>query len=235
MRESIKQFVKICAETLPFSEPVYEFGSFQVPGQEGFADLRPLFPDKKYVGADMRQGPGVDLVLNLHNINLPSESVGTVLLMDTLEHVELPRKAIEEVHRILKPNGTLIISSVMNFPIHDYPYDYWRFTPEAFRSLLKPFTSCFVDFAGESVFPHTVVGIGFKGGNLSDMGEFIRRFKRWKEYWRNPSKAIARDWKRLAKIFAPPILFTIIQRLDYNKPSNIPYAHDAKKEPSLPT
>jgi hypothetical protein len=38
MRESIKEFVKICAETLPIIEPIYEFGSLQVPGQEGFAD-----------------------------------------------------------------------------------------------------------------------------------------------------------------------------------------------------
>lgn len=165
MRESIRQFVRICAETLPISEPVYEFGSLQVPGQEGFANLRPLFSGKKYVGADMRQGPGVDLILNLHDIKIPSESVGTVIIMDTLEHVEFPRKAIEEVHRILKPNGTLIISSVMKFPIHDYPYDYWRFTPEAFKSLLRPFNSRFVDFAGESVFPHTIVGIGIKEGD----------------------------------------------------------------------
>lgn len=124
MRELVKQFVKICAETLPISEPIYEFGSLQVPGQEGFTDLRPFFPEKKYIGADMRKGAGVDVILNLHNINLPSESVGTVLIFDTLEHVEFVRKAIKESHRILEPNGILIISSVMNFPIHDHAYDY---------------------------------------------------------------------------------------------------------------
>jgi hypothetical protein len=57
----------------------------------------------------------------------------------------------------------VVLSSVMNFPIHDYPYDYWRFTPEAFKSILKPFSSAFVGFAGTDDFPHTVVGIGFKG------------------------------------------------------------------------
>ena len=136
MRELIKQFVKICAETLPINEPIYEFGSLQVAGQEGFADLRPFFSVKKYVGADMRKGPGVDVLLNLHNIDLPSKSVGTALVLDTFEHVEYPRKAIDELYRILKPNGIIIISSVMNFPIHDHPADYWRFTPEAFKSLL---------------------------------------------------------------------------------------------------
>lgn len=185
MRESIKQFVKICAETLPILEPIYEFGSLQT--QEEFADLRPLFPGKKYVGADMRRGPGVDIILNLHHLNLPSESVETVLLLETLEHVEFPRKAIKEIHRVLKPNGILIMSSVMDYPIHDYPHDYWRFTPEAFGSLLKSFNSSFVDFCGESYFPHTIIGIGFKGSmpeNIPD--EFMRRFKYWKKYWNNP-------------------------------------------------
>lgn len=211
MRESIKQFVKICAETLPISEPIYEFGSLQIPGQEGFADLRPLFPDKKYVGADMRKGPGVDIILNLHNIDLPSETVGTVLILDTLEHVEFVRKAIEEVHRILMPNGILIISSVMNFPIHDYPYDYWRFTPEGFKSLLKPFNSTFVDFAGESNFPHTVIGIGIKGSISKDtMDKFIERVKHWKAHQENSS---GYSWIRLIKLFTPPVLIPILSKI----------------------
>ena len=56
MRQSIKQLVRIIADTLPVPEPIYEFGSLQVAGQEGFADLRPIFPDKQYVGCDMREG-----------------------------------------------------------------------------------------------------------------------------------------------------------------------------------
>jgi len=211
LRELIKQFVKICAETLPILEPIYEFGSLQTPGQEGFADLRPFFPCKKYVGADMRNGLGVDVVLDLHDIHLPPESVGTVLVMDTIEHVEFPRKAIEEILRILKPNGILITSSVMNFPIHDYPYDYWRFTPEAFKSLLKPFSSSIVEFVGESVFPHTVVGVGFKVSTSEEVvKQFIRRLDKWKEYW---SAISPTDWKKLVKLLTPPIFWNIYRRV----------------------
>jgi SAM-dependent methyltransferase len=215
MRELIKQFVKICAETLPILEPIYEFGSLQVPGQEGFADLRPLFPGKKYVGADMREGPGVDVILNLHYIDLPSGSVGTVLILETLEHVEFPRKAIKEVHRILKSNGILIISSTMNWPIHDHPYDYWRFTPNAFLSLLKPFTSSFVDYAGDSDFPHTVVGVGFKGSISENvMHQFTRKLKHWKLYWSYHWSYLSEmGWKGLVKLFTPPILWNIYRKI----------------------
>ena len=197
MRQSIKEFVKIVAETLPILEPIYEFGSLQVPGQEGFANLRPIFPGREYVGCDMREGPGVDKILNLHDIDLPSETVGTVLILDTLEHVEFVRRAMEEVLRILKRDGIIVISSVMKFPIHDFPYDYWRFTPEGFRSILKPFSSCFVDFAGDKLFPHTVVGVGFKGSVSKErMDDFLAKFADWKQRSHRPPWGL---WKWFAK------------------------------------
>jgi SAM-dependent methyltransferase len=211
MRKSIKEFVKICAEILPISEPIYEFGSLQVPGQEGFADLRPFFQNKKYIGADMQKGAGVDVILNLHNINLPSESIGTVLMLDTLEHVEFPRKAIREVHRILKPDGVIIISSVMNFHIHDYPFDYWRFTPEAFKSLLKPFFHCYISYAGEKNFPHTVIGIGFKSGiEKEKLDNLELGLNAWKKYWSNP----VRNWQgRKIGLLMPPLFLAVYRKM----------------------
>ena len=71
---------------------MYEFGPLQVSGQEALADLRPLFPGKIYVGADMRQGMGLNQVLNLYTIDQPPESVGTILCLDTLGHAEHPRR-----------------------------------------------------------------------------------------------------------------------------------------------
>ena len=203
MRQTIKDFVCITAKDLPIGEPIFEFGSLQVPGQEDLADLRPLFRGKRYIGADMREGPGVDKILNLHNIDLPSEYVGTVLCLDTLEHVEYPHRALEEIHRILKPDGIAIISSVMDFPIHDYPYDYWRFTPEAFKSLLKPFAGSFVGFVGNKDFPHTVVGIGFKRSSFS-LSQFETSYKEWKASQEIRAGLSIFEWIR--KLITPPIL-----------------------------
>lgn len=180
MRQSIMDLIKICCQTLPMNEPIYEFGSLQVPGQEGFADIRPLFPGKEFFGCDMRPGPGVDKTLDLHCIELQSQSVGTVMILDTLEHVEYPRKALEETYRILKTDGIVVLSSVMDFCIHGFPYDYWRFTPEAFRSLLRPFSDCFVGYAGNEWFPHTVIGIGVKSGSFPNE-TFIPLYDEWKK------------------------------------------------------
>ena len=206
MRQAIKDLVSIVASTLPMEEPIYEFGSLQVSGQEGFVDLRPLFPGKQYVGADMRHGVGVDLILNLHEIDLQPESVGTIICLDTLEHVEYPHRALEEIHRVLKPNGIVIMSSVMYFPIHNCPYDYWRFTPHAFRSLLKPFADSFIGYAGKDDFPHTVIGVGFKG-LAPKLSGFTMRYKKWKD------KQNYQGFKQMVKLLTPPIILPALSRL----------------------
>ncbi|MCZ6829299.1 MAG: methyltransferase domain-containing protein [Gammaproteobacteria bacterium] len=181
MRASIRKFIELTATTLPIRGSIYEFGAWQPKGQESTADLRGIFPGIEYVGCDMRPGKGVDRVLDLHAIELPDASVATVISCDTFEHVEYPRQAIAEIHRILDPLGMLIITSVMNFPIHEYPHDYWRFTPEGLRSLLKPFASSFIgSFGDEPEHPQTVVGIGFKG-DPPELEEFERGYRHWQQ------------------------------------------------------
>lgn len=170
MRQSVKDYLAKILSRHPAREPVYEIGSYRVAGQEEFADLRPFFPGKRYVGCDMRPGPGVDQVEDVHCLRIKSRSVGTALIFDTLEHVEDVHLAMDEIYRILKPGGMVIMSSVMNFPLHDYPSDYWRFTPKAFELLLKPFSHYEVEFDGDPAFPEGVYGFGIKGeprGGLS--------------------------------------------------------------------
>jgi len=106
--------------------------------------------------------------------------------------VEDLRSALDEVYRVLKPDGIVVVTSVMNFPIHEYPFDYWRFTPEGFKSLLKHFEHQYVDFAGDELFPHTVVGLAFKDLVPKDsLNEFTEEFTGWKEQW---TKKSLRDW-----------------------------------------
>jgi len=175
-----REFLDVTIQYLDLPGPIYEFGSYLVTGQEDLANLRPLFPGKQYIGCDMRKGPGVDKVLNLHDIDLPINTAGTVLCFDTLEHVEYPWKAIEEIYRILRPGGVAIMSSLMNFPVHNYPHDYWRFTPEGFKSLLKIFDKSIVSCTGEDNFPITVLGIGIKATD-TNVKILEKKLKQWRK------------------------------------------------------
>jgi SAM-dependent methyltransferase len=195
MRKPLWKYVNIVLETLPINEPIYEFGSYQIEYPPQDIDLRPLFVDKDFVGCDMRAGPGVDKVLNLHDIALPDNIAGTVFLMDTLEHVEYPHRAIEEVHRILKPGGLLVMSSVLDYFIHETPNDFWRYTPDAFRSLLKPFTQSHVGWYGPDYFPQTIVGIGIKGAELP-LEHYLDLYKKWNEKQTHVARQIELDLMR---------------------------------------
>jgi len=207
MRRSIYRLIKSLSQKLQFEEPIYEFGSLKVPGQEGRSALRKLFPDKEYVGCDLGEGPGVDRILNLHKIELPDNSVSTVIILDVLEHVEFCRRAVKEIHRILRPGGVAIIASVMYFPIHDYPSDYWRFTPAGFKSLLAPFSVSIIQSVGLSTFPSTVVAIAFKD-NVPN--ERVRAFRDVLANWKNN---IGNSWQELLTILLPPFVFVYLYRL----------------------
>jgi SAM-dependent methyltransferase len=179
MQKHVRRLVGIVEKTIPLPGPIYEFGALQVNNEPLEDDLRTLFERDDYVGCDFRAGPGVDRILDLHDIDLPDETAGTVISIDTLEHVEYPRRAMEEIYRILENDGIVVISSVMNFPIHSYPNDYWRFTPEGFRSLLQVFDESFVGSCGKDTdFPQTIVGIGFKGA-VPDLSAFNEAYLRW--------------------------------------------------------
>jgi len=181
MRDLVKDFVSTCCEHFGVVDPVYDFGSYQEVGQEGEADLRPGFDGHEYVGVDVRPGPGVDRIDDLHNLTLAPKSVGTALMLDTIEHVEYPRKAVDECRRVLVSEGMLLMTSHMKFYIHRAPADYWRFTPEGFISLLKIFPTRIVEFAGDHWWPHTIVGIGFAEIVPDDkLNAFVPKLQDWK-------------------------------------------------------
>ncbi len=184
MLESLRTFARICADTLPLPDPILEFGAYQVEGQEGLTDLRGLFPGRQYVGTDMRPGPGVDKVLDLHHLDLPDASVGTALVFETLEHVEHPRQAMAELRRVLRDDGILVVTTPFDFPIHNHPHDYWRFTPQGMTSLLHPFGEVFVDAIGDPDNPSSVLAVASPGQiPAAEFETFRRALAQQQQFW----------------------------------------------------
>jgi len=183
MRDHTKAFCQLVAEAFDCPGPVYEFGSFQVEGQLDYANLRALFPHREYVGCDMRPGPGVDRVEDVSEISLGDGVAGTILCIETFEHVFEVRRAFDEVFRVLKPGGLFVFTSPLNFRIHAYPDDYWRMTPQCVRRMLAPYAARLVGYQGYHKFPHTVMAVGVKSPAPADFvvqaDQFTEAFQKW--------------------------------------------------------
>lgn len=178
----VLDFVRDLAENFALPEPLVEIGARAADGQERIADVRAILGAGEHIGCDIQPGPNVDRIEDVHRLSFDDASVGTVVAFETLEHVADPIRAMEEIHRVLRPGGVVAISSLMFMPIHAHPWDYWRFTPEAFELLLKDFDSRLVVGVGWHLMPSNVFGVGVKGP--ADLSlDRLPRTKRAHETW----------------------------------------------------
>lgn len=107
---------------------------------------RDLFPNR--VGFDVAEGPGVDVVGDAHMLPFDDSLFDQILCTEVLEHLHTPDRAITEMHRVLKPDGTLVLTTRFCFPIHDAPHDYFRYTKYGLRHLFNVWD---IEFLGEEV------------------------------------------------------------------------------------
>jgi len=206
MRDNVRAFVELAAQSFGLEGPVYEFGSYQVEEQDRASDLRSCFGGREYIGCDLRQGPGVDRVEDLARLTLPDGAARTIVCVDTLEHVFEARRAVEEMIRVLAPGGVLLVAVPLNFRLHNYPDDFWRLTPTCVDRLLAPLDATIVGSQGVESYPHTVFGIGCKapvGGRfVAGVNQFVARFQArlasapTQLPWRRRVKRAAAMWLR---------------------------------------
>lgn len=207
MRHNTNTLVKVFSAVFSTPEPIVELGSFQVPGQEKISNLRPYFSKKKYIGCDIRKGRGVDRLENMEKLTFLTSSVGTIISIDTLEHVSKPYLAVKEIYRVLKPGGLLLLVSTMDFPIHDCPFDYWRFTPEGLKLLLSDFEEKYIGFEGNVLKPKTVLAIAVKKPSLSHLKQIKKLVSLYKktpkmDFW-EWAEVTYRYWRTALTAFKP--------------------------------
>lgn len=91
------------------------------------------------IALDLHPAAHLHLRGDAHTLPFADDSFDTVLCTEVLEHLVEPQRAIDEIFRVLKPGGTLLLTTRFLFPIHDAPHDYFRFTKYGLRYLLRRF------------------------------------------------------------------------------------------------
>lgn len=111
---------------------VLEVGSLDVNG-----GVRDLFTGP-YVGIDMREGPGVDQVMDGSELKFEAAAFDVVVSTETMEHDSTFWLSLAEIGRVLRPDGWLIMTMRGNgFGEHAYPSDFWRFMPASAEVLVS--------------------------------------------------------------------------------------------------
>ncbi len=121
------------ASKLPAGTRLLDVGAGSCPYQNLFAhceyrsqDLQPLQGEQLRFG-----GYGhIDYVSDLASIPVPESSFDAVLCTEALEHHPEPIKVVQELARIVRPGGTLILTAPLGSGIHQEPYHFYGgYTP----------------------------------------------------------------------------------------------------------
>ena len=92
-----------------------------------------------YICLDIEEGTGIDIVDDATEmVKVPSNNFGSIICTEMLEHCENPWKVVAQCMRVLKPGGVIFLSAPFVYPVHS-PTDYWRFTDQGVRLLMKDF------------------------------------------------------------------------------------------------
>jgi len=147
-----KFFNEKCIEIFSNSEKVLDIGEgLRAREKEGNrfdesrAWLQEYIDKVEYVVMDPVPDYHPDVVGDIHDMPFEDNSVPAIICMAVLEHVENPIKAMEEMYRVLKPGGRLLIYVPFLYYYHAFPGyypDYWRFTEDSLKLMAKPFSKC---------------------------------------------------------------------------------------------
>lgn len=128
-------------EVLPAApvDRVLDLGSKDAP-------YRRLVAARRYDRLDLSRSQRPAVVGDAHRLPFRDGTYDLVLATQVLEHCHTPAAVVAEVHRVLRSGGLFVCSVPFIYVIHGDPDDFWRFTAEGLRHLLR-------DFARATIWP----------------------------------------------------------------------------------
>ncbi len=110
-----------------------------------------------FIGSRLRQLSGAEGTSRRNPTIYPDNYFGYAVAGEILEHLEYPEKFIKETMRILRPGGTLALSTPKDELVEPGAVDkdrhLWSFSVEDIRNLLEPYGNVDVDIMGSKYFP----------------------------------------------------------------------------------
>ncbi|BAZ66840.1 putative methyltransferase type 11 [Fischerella sp. NIES-4106] len=93
----------------------------------------------EFIETDVTFGSRISVICDAHQIPFAEDSFDGVIVQAVLEHVIDPKRCVEEIYRVLKPNGLVYSETPFIQQVHLGKYDFTRFTHLGHRRLFHNF------------------------------------------------------------------------------------------------
>lgn len=97
-------------------------------------------PRIELIETDVCTGPRTKIICDAHDIPFEDSSFDGIIIQAVLEHVCDPFRCVEEIHRVMKPNGLIYAETPFMQQVHGRAWDFTRFTDLGHRRLFRKFT-----------------------------------------------------------------------------------------------
>jgi len=96
----------------------------------------------QYIGIDLPDSPHLqhkvkaDVYANARTLPFQADSFDTIVCFQVMEHVPEPYQMLKEMHRVLRAQGHLILTTPFMWGLHEEPRDFYRYTKYGLAYLL---------------------------------------------------------------------------------------------------
>ncbi|MCD4654464.1 class I SAM-dependent methyltransferase [bacterium] len=218
---SIRYHVMQAASEAQSNELVLDAGA-------GQCRYRSCFDHTKYIGVDFGRGEGewdysvLDTLAHLEQLPFADATFDRIIFTQVLEHVAEPEIILQELYRVLKFDGRMLLTAPLGFGEHQEPYDYFRYTRYGLRHLLEK-----VGFTVDRLEPR---GGYFRYMAVMMMWFYIYLFpenrSRWLKILLSPLQYVA----AIKLIVLGPPLIQSLDFLDKEKKITLGFAVNCSKE-----
>ena len=154
------------------------------------AGMEPLLSDDRieFVESDIAFGPRTALICDAHDIPFAPQSFDGVVIQAVLCYLLDPFRCVEEIHRVLKPEGLVYAETPFMQQVSGGKIDFMRFTHLGHRRLFRTFAEvssgpvCGPGMALAWAYKYFLLSFAVSGTMRSALGAFADLTSFWLTY-----------------------------------------------------
>ncbi len=134
-RYYLERFANEASASGPRGMRILDAGAGACPYRPNFEANGHIYESADFGAVDKEYGH-LTYRCRLDSIPVEAERFDLVFLTQVLEHLPEPLAVLQEMNRVLKPNGVLWASAPLYYEEHEKPYDFFRYTQFGLQHLL---------------------------------------------------------------------------------------------------